>query len=110
MALTEEQRLRLSLGEVVPEGGSAEDTLFSDEEIKSFLENGGGSFERSCWEGWRAKAAALSNLVNVTDGNASRSFSDLLKNAEGMVSMYERASSGLTEGRTRIGRIVRSDT
>ena len=107
MALTDADRLRNMLGEPVPEGGSATDTLFSEDQIKDLLEQAGDNLERAAFEGWRIKAAHFANLVDVTDGNASRAMSDLLGHANDMVKVYMRASGGPTEGRARIGRIVR---
>lgn len=108
MAATPEEitELRGMLGERIPENGTASDTLFDDAQISRWI-TANPSLERAAYDGWRAKAAELANLVSVTDGAASREFSDLLKNAQAMVSMYQRSSDGPTEGRTRIGRIVR---
>lgn len=108
MAITLAEELRQLLGETVPEGGTADDTMFSDEEIGNFLVRGDGDLDRAAYEGWRAKAAALSNLVDTTEGNSSRKFSQLLDNATDMVKLYQRSSSGPTEGRARIGRITRA--
>lgn len=107
MALSDSARVRLLLGESIPPGGSANDTMFTEAQIADFLDLGNGSVERAVYEGWRAKAANFASLVDVTEGNASRAFSDLLKHANDMVKTYARSSSGPTEGRTRIGKIVR---
>lgn len=106
MPLTDNERLRSLLGEDVPEDGSAADTLFKDEEIDDFLATY-SDMERAAYEGWRVKAARLSNLVDNTEGNVQRKFSQLLDNALDMQKIYLRSSSGATEGRTRIGRAVR---
>lgn len=106
MPLTDNERLRQSLGEDVPENGSAADTLFTDEEIDDLLDRFSDP-ERAAYEGWRVKAARLSNLVDNTEGNVQRKFSQLLDNALDMQKSYLRSSSGPTEGRTRIGRSVR---
>lgn len=98
--------LRLLLGEAIPEGGSEADTLFTDEALSVWIDSS-PNLERAAYEGWRAKAGHFANLVTVTDGAASREFSDLLENARQMVSMYQRSSAGPTEGRARVGRIVR---
>ena len=98
--------LRGLLGESIPDGGYASDTLFTDVEITRFLEMN-PDVERAAYDGWRAKAAQLAGLVNVTDGAAVREFSDLHKQALDMVTLYSRASTGPTEGRSRVGRIVR---
>lgn len=102
------KQLRKLLGEDVPEGGTSEDTLFSDEEIQLLLDNNPGNLERAAYDGWKSKAAYFANLVDVTDGNASRAMSDLMDHADKMVKIYQRSSAGPTEGRTRIGRIRRT--
>lgn len=107
MAIEESDRLRQLLGESIPDGGSAADTLFKDHEIEDLLERGLGDAEIAAYEGWRVKAAKLSSLVDNTEGNVQRKFSQLLSNAEKMVKMYLRSSSGPTEGRARVGRIKR---
>lgn len=101
-------QLRQLLGESLEPGGKEEDSLFSDLEIQGFLDGAGGDPERAAYDGWRAKAAALANLVDVTDGAASRALGSLLDNAQTMVKLYARSSSGSTEGRTRVGRIRRT--
>ena len=106
MPLTNNQRLRQLLGEDVPVGGSAAETLFTDEEIDDLVDNY-SDMERAAYEGWRVKAARLSNLVDNTEGNVQRKFSQLLDNALDMQKGYLRSSAGATEGRTRIGRTVR---
>lgn len=106
MPLSEDERLRQLLGEQYPDGGNASDTLFSDREIEDLLELH-TDLERAAYEGWRVKAAKLSSLVDNTEGNVQRKFSQLLDNALDMLKEYRRSSAGPTEGRTRVGRIVR---
>jgi hypothetical protein len=108
MALTDADRLRGLLGEPVPEGGSADETLFSDAEIQDLLTEAGGNLDRAAYEGWRRVAAHFAQLVDTTEGNAARAMSDLHDHAMKMIAMYARASSGPTEGRTRVGRIRRA--
>ena len=111
MALTDAGRLRGLLAEVIPPGGSANETLFSDEDIEDLLEQTGGNLDRAAYEGWRRKAAEYADLVNVTEGNSSREMSDLHEHALEMIAYYGRSRFGPTEGRTRIGRIKsRSET
>lgn len=106
MALTQPEKLRQMLGEDIPTAGSAEDTLFTDEEVEEFiLEN--PNLERAAYEGWRVKAARLSSLVDNTEGNIQRKFSQLLENAFDMIKMYKGSAEGPTEGRTRVGRATR---
>jgi len=106
MPLTDEARLRSMLGEDIPADGDAGDTLFSTEEILDLIEST-PSLERAAYEGWRVKAARLSSLVDTTEGNSQRKFGQLREHAEEMMKLYLRSSEGSTEGRTRIGRIVR---
>lgn len=106
MALTDTDRLRSLLGEDIPRDGKDSDTLFSEEEIQDLLVRF-GDMERAAYEGWRVKAARLSNLVDTTEGNVQRKFSQLLAGAQDMMKSYSRSSSGATDGRTRIGRAVR---
>ena len=108
MAITDQDRVRRLLGEEIPEGGTEADTLFTDATVDDFLLLGGGDLERAAYEGWRAKAARLADLVDITEGNASRAMSDAHKHALDMIRQFARSSSGPTEGRTRIGRIRRS--
>lgn len=103
---TPDQQLRALLGEDVPDGGTAADTLFADREIVDLLEST-GDVEKAAYEGWRIKAARLSSLVDTTEGNSQRKFSQLRTHAEEMIKLYQRSSSGPTEGRARIGRISR---
>jgi len=97
------------LGEVIPPNGTEIDTLFTDGTIERLISESNENLERAAYEGWRLKAAHFANLVDVTDGNASRTMSDLYDHADKMIKVYQRASSGPTEGRTRIGRIRRTE-
>lgn len=106
MALTQDERLRQLLGEEIPDGGSASETLFSDRQISDLLETN-ENLERAAYEGWRVKAAKLSSLVDTTEGNAQKKFSQLHSNALEQIKVYMRASEGPTEGRARVGRITR---
>lgn len=106
MANQQEVDLRALLGESITEDTSEGDTLFTNEEIANLVASN-PSVERAAYEGWRIKAARLGNLVDTTEGNSQRKFGQLLDNALNMVKLYQRSSEGPTEGRTRIGRIVR---
>ena len=108
MALTDADRLRGLLGEPIPEGGTADETLFSDAEIEDLLTQAADNLDRAAYEGWRVKAAHYAGLVDTNDGNASRAMSDLYDHAAKMVSLYARSSGGPTEGRTRIGKVRRA--
>lgn len=106
---TEEQvnQIRRLLGERIPSGGTADDTLFSEDEIKEFFVLGEENVNKSVYQGWLAKAAELSNLVDTAEGNYSRKFGQLLEHANAMVKYYGRISGGDPLVRTRIGTIHR---
>lgn len=99
--------LRTMLGESIPADGTEADTMFTNAQITSWLTNN-SSLASASLAGWQAKMANYAGLVNVTDGAASRDFSDLLENAAEMVKMYTRLAKGITYGRSRVGKIVRS--
>lgn len=107
MAISDGDRLRGLIGEKIPDGGVAADTNFSDAEIDDLLAQAGSDIDRAAVEAWRIKAAMYANLVNVTEGNASRQMSDLHKHALLMVDRLSKSSSSLTQGRARIGVIRR---
>lgn len=108
MPLSDIDKLRDMLGEPIGEGQSESDTLFQNITLQGLITDANGNLERAAYEGWRLKAAHFANLVDVVDGNAARSMSDLYDHADKMIKVYQRASAGPTEGRARIGRIVRT--
>lgn len=107
MGMSPTDQLRMLLGEMIPEGGSEGDTAFTNCQLQEMIDGASGSVERAAATGWRAKAAQYADLVDVTEGNASRSMSDLHEHALQMVKLYDKSTEGPTEGRTTIGRIVR---
>lgn len=100
-------QLRQFLGEQIPEGGSDKDTDFRDQEIEDLLTNNGGSARRAAYDGWRIKAARYAELVDVTEGNASRKMSQLHKQALDTARTFLRSTNTAVEGRSRIGTIRR---
>lgn len=98
--------LRLRLGESIPASGTEADTLFSEEQLQAIVDTT-SSPDEAALEGWTVKRAQLANLVNVTDGAASRELGQLFDHATEMVDHYSRKINGRS-GRTRIGRITRS--
>lgn len=97
--------LRMKIGERIPVGGTADDTMFSEAELQAIIDNN-STPDGAALEAWEAKRAELANLVNVTDGAASRAMSDAFAHAEDMVVYYSRKTTGRA-GRTRIGKIIR---
>lgn len=114
MAVTEAERLRQRLGETVPPGGTADDTLFTDEAIDDLLTRHDGDFIAAVREGWGIKAAELANLVNTNESGTSRSMSQLYKNALEMVNFYGGNidvvdDTSVNSHRVKIHRISRGD-
>lgn len=108
MAFTDVDRLRMLLGEQIPENGSADDTMFSATEINNLLTLGHDSVEAAAYHGWLAKMAQYANLVTVSEGNASRELTELHKNAKRMVDEFRGWVPTPGRGRARIGNITRS--
>lgn len=110
MNRTDAEQVRGLLGEAIPSGGSAADTMFSDEEIDDFLEKGFQEVEAAAYYGWREKAANYANLVTTNEGNAARELSDLHRQALRMMDRYVGYVPTPSRGRARLGKIVRERT
>lgn len=80
MAITDSDRLRMLLGEVIPSGGTETDTLFTDEQILDLLARH-GTPGNCCAEGWSTKAALLASMIDIADGDSKESMSQLHTNA-----------------------------
>lgn len=101
MALTDAERLRALLSDTDPDS-----YVVTDDQIDDLLAEG-ADIERAALGGWRIKAAYYSRLVDITEGNAARKMSQLFDHAQQMIKLYSGSRGGATEGRTRIGKIVR---
>jgi hypothetical protein len=99
--------VREKLGESIPTGGDESDTMFTDEQVTNWIDSN-TSLDGAAYQGWQAKMANLANLVNVTDGAASRALGDAFDHAKDMVKFYGGLAVGPTFDRARIGKIVRS--
>jgi hypothetical protein len=107
--LDPDEKLRQLLGESIPTSGSDADTLFSDDEIDDLL-GLYSSLDEQVYQGWKIKAAKLSNLVDTTEGPAQRKFSQLLTGALEMTKVYESSRAGgddFLQNRARVGKIRR---
>ena len=108
-------QVRQKIGETVVPGGLASDTMFSDSEVSAWIDEA-TVLDQAVVDGWEAKLAHWSNLVDVTDGAASRALSDLMEHGQAMVKYYrsrvaagpDSGLGGVNRGRTRIGKIVRN--
>lgn len=98
--------LRLYINDVVPTDGTS--SMFTDAELNSALAASNNNPERAAVEAWRWKAAKAADLVDVTEGNASRAMSDMQDHALAMMRHFEASRTGPVEGRTTIGKIKRS--
>ena len=104
-----DEQLRAKLGESLPEGGKASDTMFSDTEIEDLLEEGNQIVRAAAYYGWVEKAANYAGLVTVSEGNASREMTELHRHALRMMDRYVGYVSTPGRGKARIGRIVREN-
>lgn len=103
------EKLRMLLGEKIPEGGSDADTYFKDAELGNILDDASGNIRRAAYVGWQMKAAYYADLVTMTEGNALRQMSDMHDHALRMVRQFSDAGSLETAGRSRVGRIRRRE-
>lgn len=106
MALSALDRLRLLISDPLPLDGT--DPMFTDAVLTDLIDSAGGDPDRAAADAWMMKAAEYSEMVDVTEGNASRAMSDLQAHALNMVKQFQRSTTGPTEGRTRIGKIRRA--
>lgn len=107
MIRSSEEQLRALLGESIPAGGTAADTMFTDDDIADFLEHGNSDVMQAAYWGWTEKAANYARMVNVNEGNAARELSDLFRQAMRMRDLYSGYVDTPSRGRARMGRIVR---
>jgi hypothetical protein len=107
---TDSERVRQFLGEVIPSGGSENDTMFTNVQIEDLLIQADGDVDAAVLSGWRQKAAEFAELVDVQEGTSKRAMSDLHKNALAMVTaLGGAAGSGLSSSAgTKIHKIERS--
>lgn len=108
---SEEERLdlRRKLGEVIPVGGSEDDTNFTDAHLDKLLSDRDNDLLKAAYDGWEYKAAVYANLVTTSEGGSRRDMSDLHAQALKMLELYG-ARAGLTgsSSKTRIHPLTRS--
>jgi len=108
MVQTPVEVLRSRIAEVIPDGGLESDTMFTNAQLTQVLFDNGADVDRATYAAWLLKAANYADLVDVSEGNATRAMSDLHDHALKMAKTYATAGSSLVAGRTRVGRIRRS--
>jgi len=93
MAVTDSERLRSLLGEDIPEGGSASDTLFTEDMITDLLARH-GSPDQAVTDGWLIKSAKLATLVDTVEGSSIRKHSAAHKAALSQVRVVNTTAGG----------------
>lgn len=97
--------VRAYLGERIPDGGTATDTLFSDAEIAELLDEQ-GSVAAAVADGWVRKAATYANLTNVSDRGRSMTLGQLRDNAQRQAEWWQRQADAGAAG-TGTGSVYR---
>lgn len=93
MAVTDVERLRSLVGEDIPEGGSASDTLLSQDQVQDLLDRH-GSPEAAVTEAWLIKSAKLATLVDTVEGSSIRKHSAAHKAALSQVRVVNTTAGG----------------
>lgn len=106
-SVTPADRLRTRVGEPIPLGGTAADTLFSDLEIRDLLFRNGDDVDDCMVEAWEIKAAKLSTLVDISEGDQRRSLSQAYTAALKQAEYFKKHDSSSSGPRTSIHRIDR---
>lgn len=88
----------------------ADQDEFSDPLLGDILDSVAGDVNLATAEAWGIRAAGYSTLVNVSESGSTRNLGDLYRNAIAMKKHYlDVNSEGVARGRTRIGKIRRSE-
>lgn len=92
MATTEEIRLRLLLGEAIPDGGDAADTFFADATITTLLSNNDANLNLAAAEGWMMKAAKFAELMDQDRSGTNVKLSQKYRQAREMMNVFIKAA------------------
>lgn len=114
MATAEEiSRLRLLLGEQIPEGKSETDTFFLDADVDLMITNNASNFNAAALEGWTMKMAYYARLVDMDESGSTRKLSQKFRQARDMVRMFasnaEAAWSAESNAFRAIARVANLD-
>ena len=102
-------QVRMQVGEMIPAGGTADDTMFTDDQIQSFLTLNNQLINRATAMAWRSKGAELAGLVDVQEGNSSRKMSQAHEQAMAMARYWASVPENpVVIGQTHIGTNRRS--
>lgn len=80
--------VRLQCGESIPSGGSDADTMFTDDQIQTFLDMNNQSVNGATANAWRVKAANFASQVDVTEGNSQRKMSQAYQQAKSQATYW----------------------
>jgi hypothetical protein len=98
-ALTDPDKLRLYLGERIPEGGTDADTFFSDDEIQDLLDTANAANQGLFFAavlGWSAKAGEYARLIDINESGGDRKLSQRYRQALQQLNYYQgRAETDL---------------
>lgn len=84
----ETDRLRLLLGEPIPEGGDEQDTFFTELQVQSLLDNNNDSMNLAAVEGWTMKMARYARLIDMDEAGAARKLSQKYRQAREMSNFF----------------------
>lgn len=104
MTMSLVDQVRMNAGETIPEGGSASDTNFTDEQINDLLLLNNNLVNKTTAAVWRAKAALYAGLVDVQEGNSSRKMGSMVTAAQAQARFWAaQPEPSAAMGGTRIG-------
>lgn len=88
MTMTSVQKLRLLTNE------DASDSDFTDADLQAVLTEKSDNVNRAAAQVWRLKAAKMADMVNITEGNSSRAWSQAYKQALEMAKTFDSLADG----------------
>lgn len=92
------RRLRRLVGDRIPQGGTDQDTFWSDTELGEIYDEK-KTYEAAAYECWREKAGEYARLIDISDSGVDRKLSQKHTNANRMVETYRKAiADGATAG------------
>ena len=97
--------LRLRIGERVPLGGSAADTMFSDEEILSVF-NSASDVDQATMLLWQHKAAEFASQIDRSESGSEVRLSQLFKNAQTQADRWQATIDSRSAEAASAARVV----
>lgn len=84
----ETERLRLLLGEAIPEDGDEQDTFFTDTQLETILSDNNDQMSLAAVEGWTMKMARYARLIDMDEAGAARKLSQKYRQAREMTNFF----------------------